>query len=52
MFSLCGNCGICALNYKETESHPERISYVKLFINKSDWEGINCLSKLDDWKKL
>ena len=41
-----------ASNYKETESHPERVSYVKPFINKPNWEGINCPSKLDDCNKF
>ena len=26
-----------ALNYKEIESHPERVSYIKPFINKYNW---------------
>ena len=30
-----------ALNYEEIESHPERVSNIKLFINKYDWEGID-----------
>ena len=34
---------------KEMEKNPERITKIKLFINK--WEGINFLSKKDDWKK-
>ena len=41
-----------ALNYDETEWNPERISNVKLFINKYNWEGINYQSKLDDWKRF
>ena len=39
-----------ALNYKQIESHPERVSKVKSFINKSNWKGINCPSKIDNWK--
>ena len=30
-----------ALNYEEIESHPERVSNIKPFINKYDWEGID-----------
>ena len=30
-----------ALNYEEIESNPERVSNIKPFINKFDWEGIN-----------
>ena len=39
-----------ALSYKEIESHPERVSTIKLFINKYNWEGTNYPSKIDDWK--
>ena len=39
---------LAALNYKEIESHPERVSYIKPFINKYNWEGKNYPSKLDD----
>ena len=28
-------------NYEETESRAERISNIKLFMNKYNWEGIN-----------
>ena len=41
-----------ASNYKETESHPERVSYIRPFINKPNWEGINSPSKLDDCNKF
>ena len=30
-----------ALNYKETESHPERVSVIEPFISKYCWEEIN-----------
>ena len=39
-----------ALNYEEVESHPERASNIKSFINKYNWKGINYESKIDDWK--
>ena len=39
-----------ALNYEEIESHPERVSSIKPFINKYNLEGINYPSKIDDWK--
>ena len=39
-----------ALNYEELESCPERVSNIKLFINKYNWKGINYSSKIDDWK--
>ena len=39
-----------ALNYEETESHLERVSNIKLFINKYDWKGVNYPPKIDDLK--
>ena len=39
-----------ALNYEEIESHPERVSSIVRFINKYNWKGINCPSKIDYWK--
>ena len=39
-----------ALNYEEIESHPERISNIKLFINKYNWNEINYPSKINDRK--
>ena len=38
------------LNYEEIESHPERVSNIKPFINKHNWKEINYSSKIDDWK--
>ena len=40
------------LNYEETESHPERVSNIKPFINIYNWKGINYPSKIDDWKTV
>ena len=37
-----------ALNYEVIESHPERVSNVKPFLNKYDWKGIYHPSKIDD----
>ena len=34
-----------ALNYGEIESHPERVSSIKPFIGKYNWEEINYSSK-------
>ena len=39
-----------ALNYAEIESHPERFSDIKGFINEYNWKGIIYPSKIDDWK--
>ena len=41
-----------ALNYEETESYPQGVSNIIPFINKYKWKGINCPSKIDDWKKF
>ena len=41
-----------ALNYEEIKYRPERVSNIKPFINKYNWEGINYPSKLDDWKRF
>ena len=38
------------LYYEENKRHPERVSNIKPFINKYNWQGINCPSKIDDWK--
>ena len=32
---------IAALNYQNIDSHPERISKLKPFINKNNWKSIN-----------
>ena len=37
-----------ALHYKEIESHPERVSNIKLFINKYSWKGRKYTTKIDD----
>ena len=39
-----------ALNYEEINWNPERVSNIKPFTNKKNWEGINYPSKIDDWK--
>ena len=41
-----------ALNYDEIKNDPQRITKIKSFINKYNWEGINFPSKKDDWKKI
>ena len=33
-----------ALNYGEIKFHLERVSNIKLFINKCKWKGVNYLS--------
>ena len=47
----CFQYGVAfALNYGDTESHPERCSNTKPFINKYNWKGMNYPSKIDDSK--
>ena len=41
-----------ALNYQTIEKHPERISKLKLYINKYNWEGIKFPAGPKDWIKL
>ena len=36
-----------ALNYQEIKNGPQRITKIKAFINKCNWEGINFPSKKD-----
>ena len=40
------------LNHKEIEKHAERITKIKLFINRYKWEGINFPSENNNWKKI
>ena len=39
-----------ALYYEEIESHPERVSSIKPFINEYNWKETHYLSKIDYWK--
>ena len=39
-----------ALNQKEIKIDQQRTSNLKPFLNKYNWNGINYLSKIDDWK--
>ena len=41
-----------ASNHEEIKKDPQKITNIKLFINKYNWEGINFLSKKDGWKKF
>ena len=41
-----------ALNYQNIETHPERISKLKPYINKYNWEGIEFPAGPKDWKNL
>ena len=39
-------------NYKEIKQDLQRITMIKSFIKKYNWEGINYSPEKDDWKKL
>ena len=52
-----------ALNYEEIKKNPQRITKIKPFINKYNWEGMPFINKYnwekinfqwekDDWKKF
>ena len=40
------------LNHEEIKTDPQRITKIKPFINRCNWEGINFPSEKDDWKNL
>ena len=40
-----------ALNYEEIKKDSQRITKIKLFINKYNWEGTHFPSEKGDWKK-
>ena len=41
-----------ALNYEQIKNNPERISKIKPFIDKYNWEEIDFSSHSRDWKKF
>ena len=41
-----------ALNYQTIESNPQRISTLKPYINKYNWEGINFPAGSKEWQKF
>ena len=41
-----------ALSYDEIKKDPQRITKIKLVINKYIWEGINVSSEKNGWKKF
>ena len=40
------------MDYEEIKKDPQRITKIKPFKNKYNWEGIKYPSKKDDWKKF
>ena len=43
---------IVVLNYEEIKKYQQRMTKIKLFINKCYWEGINFPLEKDDMKNL
>ena len=41
-----------ALNHQKIENYPKRISNIEPFIDQYNWEGINFLAGIKDWKKF
>ena len=41
-----------ALNYQTIETHPEKISKLKPYISKCNWEGINFSAGSKEWQKF
>ena len=41
-----------ALNHKDIKGDPQRITKIKPFINRYNWEGIKYPSGKNDWKKI
>ena len=41
-----------ALNYQNIETHPERISKLKPYINKYNWEGLDFPAEPNEWIKF
>ena len=41
-----------ALNYQTIKKNPERISKLKYYINKYNWEGINFPAGSKEWQKF
>ena len=50
--SKCFQCATTvALNHEKVKKDPQRITKIKLFINKYNWEEINFPTEKNDWKK-
>ena len=41
-----------SLNYQNIETHPKRISKLKPYSNKFNWEGIKLLTESEEWSKF
>ena len=45
-------CNSRIKSWKKIKKDPQRITEIKPFINKYNWEEINFSSEKDDWKKF
>ena len=45
-------CNSRIKSWKKNKKDPQRITEIKPFINKYNWEEINFSSEKDDWKKF
>ena len=41
-----------ALNHEKIKKDPQRVTKIKLFINKHNWEKIDFPLEKDDWKNI
>ena len=41
-----------ALNYETIETHPEKKTKLKLYINKYNWEGVDFPAGSKEWQKF
>ena len=41
-----------ALNHQEIRNHPERISNIKPYVDKYNWNGIDFPAGIKDWEKF
>ena len=45
-------CNSRVKSWRKKKKNPQRVTKIKPFINKYNWEGINLPSEEDDWKKI
>ena len=45
-------CLVDALNYQNIKRNPERISKLKLYINKYNWKGVKSPAGTKEWIKF
>ena len=43
---------IASLNPRKIDSHPERISKLKLYVNDYNWHGLEFPVQPSDWRKF